>query len=509
MKSVRSLTELQLQVEILLRQLEGKETMIKHLLEKIDSMELSMQNKDNTIIKLKDIIAKYERELFGTKSEKTHKETPEDSQDDVKNDSEKVVEQTKKKVYKHPHKRNYRDIPDDKVIELKPDDKLIRGARLVKISKTYRFYYIPGRLCKVRYDRYIYSKEGKLIIPQLPYVPEELEKRYADPNLIAHLLVNKFQNHIPMERQLRMLNNGDIKIAKTTYHDWIVAGIDALDGIYEAIREKVLTDERIHIDETTMPVVNKAAHNTKKGYDWGFISPNNKLMFFARINGSRGMEVLDQQMKDFQGKYIQTDGYGAYINLGKRLGKKIINIPCMSHVRRYFKNSEVYHKEKALEALQIINQMFYNEKQYKDENLEPYQIEFRRELELRPLLDTLKSWLTKERNSKSFFSDSSIGKAIQYALDRIDHFYKIISNGLLELSNNLAERTMRSHAMGRNSFLFCQNEAAATRTCKIYSIIESCKLSKIDPYKYLCYILSKKPEPGETWDKYLPCNVSM
>lgn len=98
-------------------------------------------------------------------------------------------------------------------------------------------------------------------------------------------------------------------------------------------------------------------------------------------------------------------------------------------------------------------------------------------------------------------------KAIMYAWERIDKFIPVIGNGLLEVSNNMAERAMRSYALGRKNFLFCQNEESANRTCTIYTIIESCKLCGVDPYKYLCKILSREPEIGESWSDMLPSNI--
>ena len=389
--------------------------MIKHLLEKIESMESSIQNLEETISRQHETIIKYEKKLFGTSSERTHEDKIDSDDDGDSKQSKKEFISSKRKPYKHPHKREYRSLPDDKIIELRPDTSLIKGARLVKVSKTYRFYYIPGRLCKVRYDRYIYSKEGKLITPPLPYVPEGLEKRYAEPNLIAQLLVNKYLYHLPVERQLRILNRGDIKIPKTTLHDWISAGIDSLDGIYEAIKEKVLSDDLIHVDETTMPVVDASEHHTRKGYDWGFISPTNNIMFFTRGSGSRRADILDEQIQNFKGRYIHSDGYAAYQNVASRTGKRLINIPCLSHIRRKFVESQLFDKEKSEGALHLINMIFFNEKKYKDEKLAKNQIEYRREMELRPLLNDLKKWLEKERIQKQAYKESSLGKAIDYA----------------------------------------------------------------------------------------------
>ena len=523
--------DLQAVIDSLMRQLEGKDHMIDHLLEKVDSLEQTIKEQGRSLEKMADIIATYERKLFGTSSEKSHpgderkgedEDHPDDdgnanltgvSTDNGESDTQasrdtnpesKPASKVNRKNYKHPHKRDYSDIKVDEVVELRPNAEEIKNARLVKVTKSYRFYFVPGKLCKVQYNRYIYSKDGQLIAPKLPYVPEDLEKRHATPELVATLLCNKYQYHIPLERQLSILNNGDIQIPKTTLYDWMTSGLDSLDGIYDAIRQKVLSDNRLHIDETTMPVVDALNHSTKKGYDWGFISPTNKLMFFTRSEGSRGSEVLDSQMKEFSGQYVQTDGYSAYVHLNERLGKEIIQIPCLAHVRRKFRDSLTYHRKKAQEALAIINEIIRNESVYKEQKLDPKAIEERRELELRPLLNRFRDWLKKEIEGKSFFAESNIGKAIKYAWERIDQFYQVIKNGLLELSNNLAERTMRSHALGRKNYMFCQNEDSAYRTCKIYTIIESCKLSGIDPYKYLCKVLSTEPTIGETWDDYIP-----
>jgi len=503
--------------------IESKDEMIRYLLERIDTLDKSVADMSNTIEKLTDELSTYRRMLFGSKSEKVHKEktdeepdsesddTPSDGTSNKKSDTTESSPVNKKhrKSYTHPVKRDYSGIDADKVVEIKPDSKLLDGARLVKVTRSYRFYFVPGKLCKVRYDRYIYSKDGHLITPQLPYVPEAMEKRHADSSLIATILTNKYQFHLPIERQMAILNNGEIKIAKATLHTWAQAGIDSLDGLYEAIREKVLEDDRLNIDETTMRVVDTENHNSKHWYDWGFISPSSKMVFFTALNGSRGSEVLDRQLKDFKGLYITTDSYGAYTNASDRMGRTIIRIPCLCHIRRKFFDSLEYHKELATEALSYIDEIFSNERRYREEKLDKSQIENRRYWELTPLLDKFKRWLVTVSKAKDFLSETNIGKAVLYALKSIDGLYEVIKNGLLEVSNNLAERTMRSHAMGRNSYLFCQNAESASRTYKIYSIIESCKLCKIDPYRYLQTVLSRPPRVGETWSELLPCNINL
>lgn len=161
---------------------------------------------------MKEEMGTLKRMHFGTSSEKTHSKICDDSaKPDSRsisvsdNTEEKLTTQEhskRKRIYKHPERRNYDDIPVEKVIELKPDAEEIKGAKYVKTVSSYRFYWIPGRFCKVRIDRKNYCKDGCLIYPDLPYMPETFEKRHADPTLATAVLPNKYMHHIPYERQV-------------------------------------------------------------------------------------------------------------------------------------------------------------------------------------------------------------------------------------------------------------------------------------------------------------------
>lgn len=502
-------------VEIMAKQLRGKDELIEAMSIRISELEQTVNDRDLTIIKLNDQISTLTRSQFGTKSEKTHAKDGNGScQSEVAtmsqsfvSDREEPFKKKEKVGYRHPGKRNYDDIVPTKVTHIRPSAEEIKGARFVRKVVSYRFIYVPAHVEKEQIIRYVYSKDGRLIIPPLPYAPEEFEKRHLDASLAAGILTNKYHYHLPYERQLSMLNNGDIKIAKTTLHEYGKASIDALNGLYESIREKVLSDNRCHIDETVQHVVDKENHKCRKGYDWGFVSPKYKLMFFASNEGSRGMDVLDEHLKDFHGKYIQTDGYAAYKAVGERLGKTIIQVPCMAHIRRYFIESKKYHYSKAMEGLDLINPMFGMEDKIKAMHLPAVEVAALRRKMLRPLLDKFKLWLIKTKESKDFFDDDNLGKAVNYAMERIDKFNELMKNGQLNLTNNLAERSMRGHTLGRKNYLFCQNSESESRTCKIYSVIESCKLSGVDPYLYLNYIFRHEPKFGEKWEDLLPGNI--
>jgi len=511
-KVVENNIDLVATIDLLLAKIKENNETIEMLKSCISELEQKVVDRDNTIIGLKDQIATFQRNIFGTKSEKTHKQENEANHSIAKcsNQTESTVEYAKnsvKKGYVHPTKRNYDHIEPTKITHIFPTKEEMQGARFVREEISYHFTYIPAHIEKEKIIRHIYSKGGHLIIPSLPYAPEEFEKRHLDASLAAGILINKYYYHMPYERQLTMLNGGDLKIAKTTLYNYGNAGIDALEGLFNAIKDKVLSDNRCNADETVQHVVDKTIHKCRNGYDWGFVSPKYRMMFFTTIKGSRSKEVLDSVMKDFKGRYLQTDGYNAYSAVGERLGKDIVQIPCMSHIKRKFNDSLLYHKEKASEAIELINEMFRIENEIKLENKTGTDIAAARRKRLKPALEKFKIWLIKMKESDGFLNDDNLGKAVNYALDKVDKFYPLIKNGLLSLQNNLAESCMRGHTLGRKNYLFCQNDESELRTCKIYSIIESCKLSGIDPYEYLKYIFSHKPLPGERWEDLIPCNI--
>lgn len=179
----------------------------------------------------------------------------------------------------------------------------------------------------------------------------------------------------------------------------------------------------------------------------------------------------------------------------------------MAHIRRKFFDALAYNRKIANQALEFIGDMYDDERDYKMQKLTPSQIESNRACKLRKKLDGFRKWLLERLNLLDFLEGDVISTAIKYAWDRIDSFYLLIKHGELDLDNSIAERSMRGHTLGRKNYNYCRNIMAADKTCKIYSIIESCKLCKIDPYKYLSELLTREPKFGETWDDLLLCNI--
>ncbi len=524
-------------IRTLVAQHEQDEQRINSLLNELELSRREAEGHAHTISEMAEELSKLKRMLFGTSSEKSH-DHENNGSDAVINDQEEqglqsdsktkresapddhageeggshqdpAPKSVKKRVRRNcPGKRDYTnvEVDDNNVVVLEPDSSLLKGARLMKTEEHWRIFYKPGTFYKVVYKRRIYSKDGMVISPKLPWVPEELRKRRCDPSLVAGILVNKYCHHIPLERQLRMFSDR-FEIAKSTLHDYAKYGIDALEGLYQAIREKVLSGDRINVDETVQFIVDGDKHKTRNGYDWGFISPQFKLMYFKTDNGSRRSSVLDEEIKEYAGRFIQNDGYKVYENVAERTEKHLVQVFCMAHIRRKFWDCIEYHKDVSGQALYYINRMFMLERVCRKRKLKPDEVARKRSVYLKLYLDRFREWINRTLDTIKPSKESNIGRALNYALERIDSFYALCNNGLLELSNNIAERSMRGHTLGRKNYLFVQNGESAERTCKIYSIIESCKMCGIDPYKYIVEVLTRSPEVCMSYEELLPCNI--
>lgn len=493
-------------------QIKGLNILVSNMVERIDYLEASIASYEEMIKRLRDTINLLNNKLYGVKSEKSHenetiKRNKESSERTLpvlasKNEvSETSKEKKAKKKYKRPERRTYDEV-EEKVEILMPDAEELKGAKFVRSEKSFRFYMIPAKLVKVIYDRRIYAKDGHLIVPRLPYVPEEFYKRHADPSLMAGILTNKYCYHLPIHRQLAMFRNAGANIARSTLYDWCGAGIDALEGLYQTIKEEVLKGDYLNIDETTVSVIDEDVHHAKKEYMWGLTDTVKKLTFFAYEDGSRSRNVISDILQKYIGT-IQTDGYSAYKSIEDN-NQNIKRLSCLSHIRRKFCESKGNDLKLSEEALIIINKIYRLEKYYKKLKLLPDKI---REYRIRftiPIFKEFQAWINKCRSNKDILEESLIGKAVSYAYKEFQALTHLFDDGLFKLDNNAAERSLRPCKLGMNNYLFFGNHKNARRGAIIYTIVESCKANNINVFDYLTDIFSREPKKGETYEMFLP-----
>jgi transposase len=377
------------------------------------------------------------------------------------------------------------------VIVLEPG-KDVTGLRRIGYEITEIMEYVPGELYVKRYLRPVYVQpvsetETTFITAALP--GRMLEKCMAGESLLAQMVVDKYMDHLPLNRQLQRFERAGVRIAQSTSNDWMRNVLQSLIGIYELHKKQVLESSYLHVDETTIKVQDENKKGaTHLGYYWVYHNSEKKLALFDYQKG-RGREGPEDMLKNFKG-YIQTDGYGVYDAFDKRAD--ITQLNCMAHARRKFSEALDNDGPRARHVLEKMQILYAVERRIKEEHLVPDQILNLRHSESVPVLTELKEWMLMEVSN--VMPRSPIGQAIAYSLSRWDKLCVYTTNARLQIDNNPVEREIRPVAMGRKAYLFAGSHDAAQRAAMIYSLFATCRMHKVNPYNWLKDILQRMPD---------------
>jgi hypothetical protein len=324
-----------------------------------------------------------------------------------------------------------------------------------------------------------------VVIGPLPSLP--LPRSNAGSSLLAHLLVSKYQDHLPFYRQIEIFRRQGLSLAPATINGWFTAGVDLLEPLYDTLRKRVLASDYIQIDESTIPVMDKDHPGaTKKGYHWIVRAPEENSLYFHYDKGSRAQRVAADILKDFKGA-LQSDGYGAYELYEHK--EDVLLLGCWAHARRKFEDALKNDSFRAGVALEYI-QLFYRlERQAQEEQLGKEQIKELRKTKALPLLLVFKQWLDK--NYSQVLPKSLIGQAIAYTYHLYPRLVRYVMDGRYQIDNNGAENGIRPLALGRKNYLFCGNHEAAKRTAIIYSLLGTCKINNVNPTQWLTDVFNR------------------
>jgi transposase len=263
----------------------------------------------------------------------------------------------------------------------------------------------------------------------------------------------------------------------------------SLTGLYELHKKQVLDSSYLHVDETTIKVQDENKKGTTHlGYYWVYHNSEQKLALFDYHKG-RGREGAEDILQNFKG-YIQTDGYNVYDDFDKRAD--ITQLNCMVHARRKFSEAMDNDDTRSRHVLEKMQILYAVERRIKEEKLDPDQILQLRQSESVPVLKELKEWMLAEAGN--VLPRSPIGQAIAYCLSRWDKLCMYTTDPRLQIDNNPVEREIRPVAMGRKAYLFAGNYDAAGRAAMIYSLFDTCRMHKINPYNWLKDVLSRMPD---------------
>ncbi len=399
------------------------------------------------------------------------------------------------------------------------------GTRLRKLGETITetLEVIPRRwkvICHVR-EKMTCRDCEKISEPPAPF--HVTPRGWAGPNLMAMLLFEKFGQHQPLNRQVERYGREGVPLALSTVADQVGAGCAVLAPLLRRVEAHVFAAERLHGDDTTVPVLAKGKTHT--GRCWVYVrddrpfkgrAPPAAMFYYSR---DRGGAHVEEHLARWSG-LLQADAYSGYNRLyaADRSPGLILEAGCWAHARRPFfalADIEASARRKAegkapapisplaLEAVRRIDELFEIERGINGRSAEERRA-VRQELS-KPLVDDLDAWMRTKRPKLPRGSD--VAKAMDYMLKRWPAFTRFLDDGRVCLSNNAAERGLRGIALGRKSWLFAGSDRGGMRAAAMYSLIVTAKLNDIDPQAWLADVLARiAGHPASRLDELLPWN---
>jgi transposase len=358
----------------------------------------------------------------------------------------------------------------------------------VKIGEEITEYleYTPGKIHVEKIIRPKYKVNGEKIVVAELKDAQPIARSNAGPGLLAHILVSKYDDHLPLYRQNKMFKREGLNLPESTLISWAQKGMDILTILHQHNQKQINASSYLMADETPVPVLESAKPgSTHKGYYWVYYSPRDHNISF-QYHKSRGKEAPLKHLKDFQG-YLQTDGYAGYEQFKGING--ITLMACMAHARRKFHEAKDSDPETASRALELFGELYDIEHHAREHGLSYAERYDLRQKESIRVLNKLEAWL-KEQQLKSL-PKSPAGMAINYTLSLWSRLKVYTTDGMLEIDNNWVENKIRPVAIGRKNYLFAGSHQAAERAGMIYSFLAMCRMADVNPWEWLSDVLKR------------------
>lgn len=346
-----------------------------------------------------------------------------------------------------------------------------------------------------------------------PLPRQIINKGIVSAGLLSHIVIAKFCDALPFYRQEKQFERLGVSLPRATMSNNAMKAADKCQPLIELLESKMRAGPLINIDETSLQVLKEPSRKADtKSYMWvrrGGESGKPVCLFNYAM--SRSGAVAKELLADYSG-VVQSDGYVAYAYLDSK-DIPVHHVGCWAHARRkFFDTQKAGGKKKkpgsADVALKYIGNLYQVEKEAKKRNLSAEEIVELRHEYSEPILDSFHKWLLKKH--KHVTPKSLLGKAVTYCLNQWHRLAEYTKHGEVTPDNNLAENAIRPFVIGRKNWLFAGSPKGAEASATLYSLVETAKANKLDPYKYLRFIFEKLPfaEVQEDYQLLLPMNLT-
>jgi transposase len=394
-------------------------------------------------------------------------------------------------------KKNGRNIDTSKlprvqrIHDLSAEQKICSGCgnelHKIRDDKSEQIEIIPHQMYVVEHicPQYACSQCETITAGEKEQSP--IPKSMAGASLISDVIISKYEHHLPLYRQSKILKGLGVDIPDNTLGHWVMQTGDGLSPIDAALQDEIIESKYLQVDET--PV--KLLEPEKTAFMWVFLNPlaEHKLIRF-KFDLTRSGNVVNEQLKKFKG-LLQNDGYSGYNAM--RAQSTIIAFGCCAHARRKFaevvKTGSKKSLGKAGEALEYFAKLYLIEEKARQDKMNYEQRKILRQTESIPILDKFNQWLIE--TYKFVPPESGIGKAIDYTIKQWLYLIRYCEHGEVEIDTNLVENQIRPFAIGKKNWLFIMHEEGGRIAALYYSLIQSAKLNGLNPRVYMHYLLTQ------------------
>ncbi len=486
---------------------------LQHMVRALASERASFTEAQAEIERLHLIIRKLQRSQFGRRAEQLDNDQLQLGLDDLNADLARAESRIEAKTPSPRPRTERASLPphlerENVRLDLDHQTCFCCGGRLHLIGETVSemLDHVPARLRVIRICRPRYGCRSCGTIHQVAAPERPIAKGLASPALLAHVLVSKYCDHLPLYRQSQIFARQGVELDRSTLANWVGGACWWLEPLKARLAEHVFASGKLFADDTPIPVLDPGRGRTKTGRLWVYArddrpwqGPDPPAAVYL-YSPDRKAERPISHLSEFRG-VLQVDGYPGF----ERLGSGIDLAACWAHARRkFYEVHQATGSPIAGEALRRIAELYAIEASIRGQTATERQSA--RQSRSLPLVTALKVWL--ERQFVHLPPRSSLADAIRYSLTRWEALCNFLGDGRIELDTNTVERAIRPVTLGRKNHLFAGSDGGAQRWATVCSLITTAKLNNVEPFAYLKDILERMSggHPMSRIDELLPWN---
>jgi len=325
---------------------------------------------------------------------------------------------------------------------------------------------------------------------------QPIDKGLPGPGLLAHVVTSKYSDHLPLHRQEAMLARQGVELARSTLADWVAASAELMRPLYRFMLAEVLASRVIQTDETRVPVLEAGRRQTKSGRLWVYVGDRDHPHTVYDYTATKARDGPAAILADYRG-FLQADAANVFDGL--YLPGAIVEVGCWAHARRYFHEARDSDAARSAEALARIRAFYAIEDEARDAitraklhgvDADAVRLRLRQERTTSKLAE-FAAWM--DGQAPAVLPKSPIGQAIAYARRQWAALVRFTEHAFLNIDNNASERALRAVAVGRKNWLFAGSDTGGRTAAVLYTMTQTCKQHRIDPFAYLQDVLTRLP----------------